>query len=242
MSPFIIILILSTIISCSLFAGSLLSIFFKFNLKTLSYIQHVAAGMILAAAGVEILPDVLQRSDVFPTFIGFTLGIILMLIVREGSEKVSTNTLRFNWTFITAITVDITIDGFLIGITTLLVQKNGIQALLITLALTVELLSLGLTLNSVFAKTQLKRNSMIGIIFLISLTPILGGILGYFVGNAISVNWVAGILAFAVSVLLYLAAEELLKEAHKVEETVLGTTLFLGAFLLLLLLEMLTSQ
>lgn len=41
---------------------------------------------------------------------------------------------------------------------------------------------------------------------------------------------------FAAAALLYLAAEELLKEAHQVEEALLSTALFLAAFLALLVI------
>jgi ZIP family zinc transporter len=73
---------------------------------------------------------------------------------------------------------------------------------------------------------------------LVALSPLVGAVAGSFLGRALSGGWIEGVLAFAVAVLLYLAAEELLKEAHETAETVLSTALFFGAFLALLLIDM----
>lgn len=48
----------------------------------------------------------------------------------------------------------------------------------------------------------------------------------------------AGTLAFGCAALLYLVTEELLVEAHSVEETPLVTSLFFAGFLTILVVEM----
>src|SRR5262249_61744384 len=52
-----------------------------------SYIQHFAAGVVFAAVGVEVLPDVVRRRSPLAAGIGFAVGVAVMLAIRAMSRR-----------------------------------------------------------------------------------------------------------------------------------------------------------
>ena len=52
-----------------------------------SYIQHFAAGVVFAAVGVEILPDVMHRDSPLAAALGFAVGVAAMLAIRELGRR-----------------------------------------------------------------------------------------------------------------------------------------------------------
>jgi ZIP family zinc transporter len=204
-----------------------------------SYIQHVAAGFVFAAVGVEVLPDVLSRGLPLAAAFGFALGVAAMLAIRIVAEKAGGDGAgAASWTFIGVLVVDIFVDGLLIGVSFVAERGQGRQALLVTVALSAELLALGLAMAATMARNEVARTRIFLAAALAAASPLLGATAGYFLGGRLSGGWIEGVLAFAAAALLYLATEELLKEAHEVPETPLGTTLFFAAFLAMLLIDM----
>jgi ZIP family zinc transporter len=209
-----------------------------------SLIQHVAAGFVFAAASVEVLPDVLDRNLPIAAAIGFALGVSMMLLIewvatklekRGGSEG------ALSWSFVAVVVVDLFVDGILIGVSATAAEGEAQQALLIALALAVELLALGLSMGTTFSESGMSRGRTILITCGVAVAPILGAVAGFILGGVLVGAWVEAVLAFAVAVLLYLAAEELLKEAHEVPETLLSTSLFFAGFLAVLIVDMLAA-
>jgi ZIP family zinc transporter len=100
-----------------------------------SAIQHFAAGMVFAAVAIELLPDVVSKLAPVSTVIGFAAGVALMLTVREFSkraERIGKGRATGSTGLLAAVGVDITIDGFLIGIG---FAAGARQGLLLTVAL-----------------------------------------------------------------------------------------------------------
>jgi zinc transporter, ZIP family len=203
------------------------------------YLQHVAGGLVFAAVGVEVLPDMLERALPGAAAIGFILGVMLVMGIQIVSEKLGEkNGGESPWALIGVITVDIFIDGVLIGVASVAGGEGGSQALLVTIALAVEMLSLGLSMGCTLRESGFSQAKVLGTSGLMGLAPLVGAVGGYLVGGAVSPAWTEGILALAAAALLYLAVEELLKEAHEVKETPLATLLFFGAFFAIMMVEM----
>jgi len=198
----------------------------------------VAAGLVFAAAGVEVLPDVLQRDLPLAAAAGFAAGVGLMLAIRTLSRHGETEDgIGPARTLIGVIVIDIFIDGLLIGVS-YAAGDRGHQTLLISIAIGAELMALGLSLSGRLGKRGIRPRRSIGTACLVALAPPLGAAAGFILGGALADAWLESTLAFAVAALLYLATEELLKDAHEVPETPLATTLFFAAFLALLLIDM----
>ncbi|OJH82089.1 ZIP family metal transporter [Serratia marcescens] len=191
-------------------------------------IHHFTAGIVFAAAATEILPDLKQQSPL-AVLLGGAVGVLLMLLVRRLGEKAQGPV-----GFIAAVGVDIFIDGLVLGIAFAAGAKAGP---LLTLALTLEVLFLGLSIVGDLQDFLGRRlRVMAAIVGLALLLPI-GGLLGAPVAM-LGAFWLAAFLAFGLIALLYLVTEELLVEAHEGgKETPFAAAMFFAGFLLLLLLE-----
>jgi ZIP family zinc transporter len=208
-----------------------------------SYIQHLAAGIVFAAVGVEILPDVTHRGNPFAVACGFGVGVAAMLAIRALSRRAESSGNAgpgMPWPLIGAVSVDIFVDGMLVGVGLALGARQG---LLLTIALTGCAVSLGLaTAVSVLRPGTTPWRALM-ITSTIAVLPIAGAALGALVTTLLSGKWLIGILAFTCAALLYLIAEELLVEAHESQqpkrESAFTTAVFFAGFLAVLLIDML---
>jgi len=202
-----------------------------------SAIQHFTAGVVFAALATELLPDLMHRRLPWPTLIGFSLGVSVMLAIKHFSEKAGQNTGKEKnvssllWT----LGVDFALDGVLIGLGFAGGQKQG---LLLTVALSLEVLFLGLSSVTALVSVGATRARIAGItgFYMACLTS--GALGGVFVLANASAILLDATMAFGVAALLYLVTEELLVEAHEVPETPLQTATFFVGFIALLIVEM----
>ena len=204
-----------------------------------SYIQHFAAGVVFSVVAVELLPDIVREHAPVQVVIGFALGVAVMLGVRSATAKVEEKAERTEskWpmAMLAAVGVDVLVDGFLIGIGFAAGAKEG---KLLTLALTVELLSLGLAVCATLGKAGVARTRSIITTSMLALLIIIGAVVGATLLSAVSERTLEVVLSFGLAALLFLVTEELLVEAHEEPETPLTTATFFAGFLLLLVLGM----
>ena len=193
-----------------------------------SAIQHFAAGVVFAAAAGEILPDVMHRGSPWATMIGGAIGVVTMLLVKQVEE----------WAkgpagLLTAIGIDILIDGLVLGIGFAAGPKVG---LLLTIALTIEVLFLGLTVATELGESVRSRARIVGItaalVLLLPIGALLGAPVALLPGPVLTAFFAFGLIA-----LLYLVTEELLIEAHETPDRPWVTAMSFAGFLALLLLE-----
>jgi zinc transporter, ZIP family len=133
---------------------------------------------------------------------------------------------------VTTVAVDILVDGLVLGIGFAAGPKQG---LLLTIALTIEILFLGLSVSAVLSG----RTSPLRVIIstgLIALLLPLGAIAGTSVAS-LPDRYLAPFFAFGLIAFLYLVTEELLVEAHEKPDSPAITALFFVGFLLLLLID-----
>ncbi|MEJ2719770.1 MAG: transporter [bacterium] len=207
-----------------------------------SYIQHLAAGIVFSAVGVEVLPDVIHRRDPFPAAIGFAVGVASMLSIRALSrwaESRSGSAGRGKpWALLAAVAVDVIVDGLLIGVGFAVGQRQGI---LLALALTGCAVSLGLATAAALVQAGRSRLRAGVITAGIGLLPAVGALAGAVLAGQLTGGWMEAVLSFTCAALLYLVTEELLLDAHesrKEPETPLTTAAFFVGFLALMIAVM----
>ena len=201
--------------------------------KTRITVQHFAAGVVFAAVGLELLPELVTNLKILPLIIGFSSGVALMLAVRWITERVEGE--RGSGGLVIAAGVDVFIDGLLMGVSFDVGLKAGI---IITIALSIELLFLALSVASSLAKEGRSKSRIILTTIILSLLVLIGATLGGTLLEGIHGSGLEGIIAFAVAALLYLVIEELLVEAHKGgQDSAFSTTMFFVGFLIVLILE-----
>lgn len=208
--------------------GSLVAVTRRPSEAFVSAMQHLAAGVVFAAAAVEILPQVMHEGSPIATFIGGAIGIIVMLSLKaiEGRAKGPIAMLG-------AVGVDILIDGLVLG---LAFVANGKAGILLTIALTLEVLFLGLTVTTELGERIRSKARIVAITVGIALLLPIGAALATPVALLPPVV-IAGFLSFGLMALLYLVTEELLVEAHEKPDTPLISAMFFIGFLGLLLVE-----
>lgn len=212
-------------------SGGILAALWNPGHQTRSLIQHFAAGVVLAALAVELLPEIQHEHAPGVILVGaFALGSLFMYGLKlwtmhlehqaAGDEKTG----RLNSGLLLATFIDVAMDGFIIGAG---FAAGGNTGMILALGLSVELLFLGLALAS----------EAMGGWRIVAVSGAFGGTVLAFslLGNALLVGaspaLLGGVLAFSAAALLYLVTEELLMEAHAVEEKPISTLVLFGGFL-----------
>nr|WP_242686983.1 ZIP family metal transporter [Dermacoccus nishinomiyaensis] len=132
-----------------------------------------------------------------------------------------------------AVGIDLLIDGMLVGLG---VTLGSTQGLILTIALTIEILFLGLSLAAELTDTGLSKARAALVCTGLGLATAVGAIGGAASLAGASKPVLAAVLAFGAAALLYLAVEELLVEAHEQVETTLSAAMFFAGFLTIYLL------
>ncbi|MEH6392138.1 MAG: transporter [Sulfitobacter sp.] len=193
-----------------------------------SAIQHFAAGVVFAAAAGEIMPDVMHSGALVATLIGGFAGIGVMLAIRQ-LERVIEGPAGL----LTLVGVDILIDGLVLGIAFAAGAKAG---LLLTIALSVEVLFLGLAVTTELSQTVKSRVRIVLVIAALILLLPLGALVATPIAG-LPDQYITAFLSFGLIALLYLVTEELLVEAHETPDKPWVAAMFFIGFLLLLSLE-----
>lgn len=201
-----------------------------------SAVQHFAAGTVFSVLAVELLPDLVHRHLPWPTFIGFTLRVVFMLALKwfgEHGDRAAAG--RSTRGLVTAMDVDVTLDGALIGLSFAAGDKQG---LLLTVGLVLELLFLGVSCGTSLRGAGQSASKITGTAAALGIAVLAGAGLGVAVLSSVSAVYVDALLAFGVAALLYLVTEELLVEAHEEPETPIQTAMFFLGFILLFMIDM----
>jgi ZIP family zinc transporter len=120
MSEYLNILLLAAMPAAGNFAGGIVAEVFNVSAKSLSLALHLAAGIILALVGVELMPQALESETpwiVILAFIAggacFTLADKLINYVQKRFGKAAFNTSA--WSIYFAVSIDLFSDGVMIG-------------------------------------------------------------------------------------------------------------------------------
>jgi len=195
-------------------AGGVLAALWHPSHRARSLIQHFAAGVVLAALAVELLPEIerehapgLVLAGFFAAGAAFMFGLKLVTARLESrpGERTGVDT-----GLMLAVFLDVAMDGFIIGAG----FAAGGTGPVLAIGLSVELLFLGLALTSEAPGGW----GIVGLSGAIGLTVLGAAVAGKLLLGGASHAVIGGALAFAAAALLYLVTEELLMEAHEGDE------------------------
>lgn len=192
-------------------------------------VQHFAAGVVFYAAAGVLLPQAKRDGSGWSAVLGGGVGIGTMLLLRAVTEKAQGGPLGL----VCASGVDALIDRIVLALG---FESGRRQGLLLAIALAVEFLFLGLSIAGGFPRDKVRPIRVIASAGVVSLAVPLGMLVGLPLGH-LSRAWQGAALAFGVIALLYLAAEDLLVEAHEKPETPWRTGALLSGFLLMMVVS-----
>jgi ZIP family zinc transporter len=206
-----------------------------------SLIQHFAAGVVLAALAVELLPSIeKEHAPGMVLIAAFALGSLFMYGLKLWTMRIEHQALAVEAVqgigtgLLLATFIDVATDGFIIGAG---FAAGGETGMILALGLSVELLFLGLAL----ASEATAGWRIIAISAALGTTVLSFSLLGNFALAGASHAVIGAALAFSAAALLYLVTEELLMEAHEVEEKPISTLVLFGGFLVFWSIQLLGS-
>ncbi len=206
-----------------------------------SLIQHFAAGVVLAALAVELLPSVeKEHAPGLVLIAAFALGSLFMYGLKlwtmrlEHQASSASVAQGISTGLLLATFIDVATDGFIIGAG---FAAGGETGMILALGLSVELLFLGLAL----ASEATAGWRIIAISGALGATVLSFSLLGNFLLAGASHAIIGASLAFSAAALLYLVTEELLMEAHEVEEKPISTLVLFSGFLVFWSIQLLGS-
>lgn len=168
-----------------------------------------------------MLPDLRDRGGYDITALGFAAGVGLLLFVQRFEPKSegglgAGDGAAFPLVLVPVVGVDLVLDGLLAGVGVTLGQGAG---LVLTVALTLEVLFLGLAVTDQLVQAGVTRVRAAATTSALSLGVALGAVAGAVLLDGASDRTQALVLTFAAAALLWLVVEELLVEAHERTET-----------------------
>ncbi|MBT0895511.1 zinc permease [Geobacter hydrogenophilus] len=212
--------------------GGFLAAYWKPNHQSRSLIQHFAAGVVLAALAVELLPEIGREHAPGPVLIGaFALGSLFMYGLKfwaehlEHQDQLAGIRGGIGRGLLLATFIDVAVDGFIIGAG---FAAGGETGPILAIGLSVELLFLGLALTS----DRVSDRQIVLVSGGLGVTVLLCAVLGNLLLAGASHTVIGAALAFSAAALLYLVTEELLMEAHVVQEKPISTLVLFAGFLI----------
>ena len=206
-----------------------------------SFVQHFAAGLVVAVVAGELLPMLGRTHELWGIVAGFSVGVAVMIAVQQFAEKLeqgSHGDTQNKTGLLAAVGVDCLLDGLLIGIGFSADARIG---LLLVIAMTLEMGFLGVSVASSLAEAGYARARTALTVAGLALLVIVGALLGGTLFAGLTGLPLAFMLAFGAAALLFLVTEELLIEAHEVAQTPWITSAFFLGFLVLYVIGILSG-
>ena len=215
--------------------GTMIGTYRRIGPKGHSHLQHLAAGIIFSVVSVEILPDVIHRQRPLLLTIGFSTGVAFMMILEKISGWIEGHEGKkgIPYTLLVGVGVDLFLDGLILALTLHALESAG---RLLSLALAIELLTVGLTLSGTLRKRGIGRKLMFFLNAVVFSSLLLGAFIGGSVFPSLPEQTLDLVLSFGLAALLFLVTEELLVEPHREVDAPLSTVFFFAGFLAFLLL------
>lgn len=218
------------------FAGGILAEVVNVTERRVSIALHAAAGIVFAVVAVELMPRTLENAPAWVVILGFCIGGLLSIVLKEIVQRLqaASGGNAGPWMIYIAVSIDLFTDGLLIGTGS---AVSFSLALLLALAQVLADLPEGFASIANFRSRGVPRRMRI----LLSLgfaAPILVAAVGsYWLLRDASSAWQMGVLSVATGMLVVLAVEDIVPEAHEGEDFPLATGAVIAGFALFTLIS-----
>lgn len=189
--------------------------------RALARLFSVRAGILLAVAFTEVLPEAWRAS---PAVSGWAaVGAFGVLFFMSTVAMVDTcpeyladcRVHLLSWTAVVALSLHSLIDGFNLGVAFSAGRRAGVA---VGLALALHKVADGFTLTSLFRQSgYTRRGSMAGTALVAAATPV-GAALARWTSFNMPIKVEAGLLGFAAGSFIYIAAADIFPRLHRDED------------------------
>ncbi len=223
-------IILSTVVIALLALVGVVVLYIKKKLldRILLYLVAYAAGALLGGAFFHLLPEALEQSDSSALFLSTVIGFCLFLLLEKflywrHSHKKKCPVHIFSYLNLIGDLLHNFVDGLVIAVTFIASIPLGIST---AIAIALHEIPQEIGDFSILVYGGFSRRKALWLNFLVAITVIIGGIVGYLISNR-----VAGSLTFLLPVtaggFIYIAAADLLPELRKETDLVRSVINFL---------------
>lgn len=239
MEGFALVLALAALPAAGNFLGGLASEVTEVSERALSLALHLAAGIVLAVVGLELMPQALQAAPPWVPILAFVGGGAFFLGVewlldhvknRMGGGQGSTGPLAI----FTGVSLDLFSDGVMIGTATLLSPSLG---LLLALGQVPADIPEGFAAIATLRRAGIARRTRVLMALSFTAPVLLGAALGYFALRQAPEVLTLSVLALTGGALTSVVVEDVIGEAHEGQTSRLGPIALTAGFALFALIS-----
>lgn len=239
MQEYLVVLALAALPAAGNFAGGLLAEFVPLSDRRLSFALHAAAGIVLAVVGIELMGQVLLAEPPWVALLAFVAGggvavaldtLVDLVRGRFGGKAQDTGA----WMIYFGVAVDLFSDGLLVGTGSTLSISLG---LLLALGQVPADVPEGFATIATFRKLGVPRRRRILLAASFALPILIAASLGYWVVRQAPDIYKLSLLALTAGILVTVAVEEMVTQAHATEDTRWDTLALVGGFALFALIS-----
>lgn len=219
--------------------GGLLAEAVHVSTRVLSLVLHAASGIVLAVVGIELLPEALEVGPAWLMLLAFVAGGGFAVLLDRAVDLVTVRTasesgLTGAWAIYAGVGVDLFSDGLMIGTSSAI--EFGL-ALLLALGQVPADVPEGFATIATFKRRGVAARTRMLLTAALTVPILLGTTIGFWAVRGQPEELKFGVLAFTAGILLTVAVEELLAEAHEGEEPRTASLFLVGGFALFALLS-----
>lgn len=254
MRDYLVVLGLALLPAAGNFLGGLLAEVLQVSQRTLSLALHLAAGVVLAVVGLELIPEALQVDRPWIPLLALVLGGAGFMLLERGIGWVKG---RFSgidagasprapaqeggaaadagpWAIYAGVAVDLFSDGVMIGTGSNLGLSLGV---LLALGQVPADLPEGFATIATFKANGVARAKRLILAASFTIPILLGATLGFFAVRGQPEIVKVSLLAFTAGILMAVAVEEMIPEAHEKGEPRFGPLALVFGFALFALIS-----
>lgn len=232
LEEFALVLGLAALPAAGNFIGGLAAELFNVSERALSLALHLAAGIVLAVVGLELMPEALTATAPWVPIAAFVAGgaafiglerAIGYVQARTGASEESAGPLAIY----SGVSIDLFSDGVMIGTGTVI---NPALGLLLALGQVPADVPEGFAAVATLRRANVSRRSRLLLSLSFAIPILVGATLGYFAFREAPELLTLSVLAVTGGALTSVVVEEMLTEAHEGDTSRLGPIFLTAGF------------
>jgi ZIP family zinc transporter len=233
-SEFLIVMGLALLPAVANFAGGAAAEVLEVSDRTLSLALHLAAGIVLAVVGLELMPEALEATPAWVPLLAFVAGGAVFIGLDRSIGYVQarmggTEQQAGAFAIFGGVSMDLFSDGVMIGTGTVL---NPALGLLLALGQMPADLPEGFAAVATLRNAGVKRKQRILLAAAFAVPILLGAALGYLALRNAPEVLTLSVLAMTGGALTAVVVEEMVGEAHESDTSQLGPLFLTAGFAL----------
>ena len=216
------------------FLGGALTEAVRVSEKALSLALHMAAGIVIAVVGIELMPKALETGPAWAIVLAFLAGGGVFILIDSFVDRLQKRRggpggadSGAAWAIFFGTAVDLFSDGVMIGTGSTVAFSLG---LLLALAQVPADVPEGFATIATFQRVGVPRARRLLLSAAFAVPILLGATIGYWLLRGQPEFYKMATLAFTAGVLISVVVEEMVKEAHRGEESRWAAMALVGGF------------